>query len=88
MNDTVMDGEDVTKTNTADVATFKAVNYGPLGYIHNGKIDYQRTPERKHNTSTPFHVSNLSALTKDGTGDNYANASQHPANQLLAAVYA
>lgn len=52
MNDTVMDGRDVTKTNTTDVATFKAVNYGPLGYIHNGKIDYQRTPERKHTTST------------------------------------
>ena len=44
MNDTVLDGRDVTKTNTTDVATFKSVNYGPLGYIHNGKIDYQRTP--------------------------------------------
>lgn len=40
MNDTVMDGRDVTKTNTTGVATFKSVNYGPLGYIHNGKIDY------------------------------------------------
>ncbi len=33
MNDTVLDGRDVTKTNTTDVATFKSVNYGPLGYI-------------------------------------------------------
>ena len=49
MNDTVLDGRDVTKTNTTDVATFKSVNYGPLGYIHNGKIDYQRTPH----VSTP-----------------------------------
>ncbi|MGK4733928.1 asparaginase domain-containing protein, partial [Salmonella enterica] len=46
MIDTVMDGRDVTKTNTTDVATFKEVIYGPLCYIHNGKIDYQRTPER------------------------------------------
>ena len=52
MNDTVLDGRDVTKTNTTDVATFKSVNYGPLGYIHNGKIDYQRpgisTPAIRH----------------------------------------
>lgn len=33
MNDTVLDGRDVTKTNTTDVATFKSVNYGPLGYF-------------------------------------------------------
>ncbi|EFT8847310.1 L-asparaginase 2 [Salmonella enterica] len=83
MNDTVMDGRDVTKTNTTDVATFKAVNYGPLGYIHNGKIDYQRTPERKHTTSTPFDVSKLTALPKD----NYANASDLPAKALVDAGY-
>ncbi len=29
MNDTVLDGRDVTKTNTTNVATFKSVNYGP-----------------------------------------------------------
>lgn len=87
MNDTVMDGRDVTKTNTTDVATFKAVNYGPLGYIHNGKIDYQRTPERKHTTSTPFDVSKLTALPKVGIVYNYANASDLPAKALVDAGY-
>ncbi|STJ78833.1 L-asparaginase 2 [Escherichia coli] len=66
MNDTVLDGRDVTKTNTTDVATFKSVNYGPLGYIHNGKIDYQRTPARKHTSDTPFDVSKLNELPKVG----------------------
>lgn len=48
MNDTVLDARDVTKTNTTAVQTFQSPNFGPLGYIHNGKVDYQRSPLRKH----------------------------------------
>lgn len=40
MNDIVFDGCDVIKINIIDVAIFKFVNYGFLGYIYNGKIDY------------------------------------------------
>ncbi|MFB5745385.1 L-asparaginase 2 [Cedecea sp. S5-13] len=87
MNDTVLDGRDVTKTSTTDVATFKSVNFGPLGYIHNGKIDYQRTPARKHTTSTPFDVSTLSELPKVGIIYNYANASDLPVKALVDAGY-
>ncbi|UGS43584.1 L-asparaginase 2 [Pseudocitrobacter corydidari] len=87
MNDTVMDGRDVTKTNTTDVATFRSVNYGPLGYIHNGKVDYQRTPARKHTAATPFDVSNLSELPKVGIVYNYASASDLPAKALIEAGY-
>ncbi|WP_411899955.1 asparaginase domain-containing protein, partial [Salmonella enterica] len=85
--DHVMDGRDVTKTNTTDVGTFKAVNYGPLGYIHNGKIDYQRTPARKHTTSTPFDVSKLTALPKVGIVYNYSNPSYLRAKALVYAGY-
>ena len=87
MNDTVMDGRDVTKTNTTDVATFRSVNFGPLGFIHNGKVDYQRTPARKHTSATPFDVSNLSELPKVGIVYNYANASDLPAKALIEAGY-
>ena len=87
MNDTVMDGRDVTKTNTTDVATFRSVNFGPLGYIHNGKVDYQRTPARKHTSATPFDVSNLSELPKVGIVYNYASASDLPAKALIEAGY-
>jgi L-asparaginase len=87
MNDTVMDARDVTKTNTTDVATFKAVNYGPLGYIHNGKIEYQRSPALKHTTATPFDVSNLTTLPKVGIVYNYANASDLPAKALIQDGY-
>ncbi|KFC09002.1 L-asparaginase [Trabulsiella guamensis ATCC 49490] len=87
MNDTVLDGRDVTKTNTTGVQTFQSVNFGPLGYIHNGKIDYQRTPARKHTTETPFDVSNLTTLPKVGIIYNYANASDLPAKALIQDGY-
>ncbi|MFW0765121.1 L-asparaginase 2 [Trabulsiella odontotermitis] len=87
MNDTVLDGRDVTKTNTTGVQTFQSVNFGPLGYIHNGKIDYQRMPARKHTTATPFDVSNLTTLPKVGIIYNYANASDLPAKALIQDGY-
>ncbi|MFV4847181.1 L-asparaginase 2 [Edwardsiella tarda] len=87
MNDTVLDARDVTKTNTTGVETFKSVNYGPLGYIHNGKIDYQRALERKHTTQTPFDVSKLTSLPKVGIVYNYANASALPVEALVKDGY-
>jgi len=87
MNDIVLDGRDVTKTNTTSVQTFQSPNFGPLGYIHNGKVDYQRSPQRKHTTDTPFDVSSLTALPKVGIIYNYANASDAPAKALIAEGY-
>ncbi|KEY57362.1 L-asparaginase 2 [Serratia sp. DD3] len=87
MNDTVLDGRDVTKTNTTAVQTFQSPNFGPLGYIHNGKVDYQRSPQRKHTTATPFDVSKLTTLPKVGIIYNYANASDAPAKALIAEGY-
>ncbi|MFC0229187.1 L-asparaginase 2 [Serratia aquatilis] len=87
MNDVVLDGRDVTKTNTTGVQTFQSPNFGPLGYIHNGKIDYQRSPQRKHTTDTPFDISKMSELPKVGIIYNYANASDAPAKALIAEGY-
>lgn len=87
MNDTVLDARDVTKTNTTAVQTFQSPNFGPLGYIHNGKIDYQRSPQRKHTRDTPFDVSKLNELPKVGIVYNYANASDAPAKALIAEGY-
>ncbi|WP_431222948.1 L-asparaginase 2 [Serratia sp. L9] len=87
MNDVVLDGRDVTKTSTTEVQTFQSPNFGPLGYIHNGKVDYQRSPQRKHTSSTPFDVSQLTTLPKVGIIYNYANASDAPAKALIAEGY-
>ncbi|MBH3110624.1 L-asparaginase 2 [Serratia ureilytica] len=87
MNDSVLDARDVTKTSTTAVQTFQSPNFGPLGYIHNGKIDYQRSPQRKHTRETPFDVSKLNELPKVGIIYNYANASDAPVKALIAEGY-
>lgn len=87
MNGNVLDARDVIKTNTTHVETFQAVNFGPLGYIHNGKVDYQRISTRPHTTRTPFDVSKLSSLPKVGIVYNYANASDLPAKAFIKAGY-
>lgn len=84
MNDTVLDARDVTKTNTTGVHTFQSVNYGALGYIHNGKVDYQRTPARKHTKQSSFDVSSLASLPKVDIVYSYANASSAPIKALIA----
>ncbi|WP_310734291.1 type II asparaginase [Shewanella sp. SG44-2] len=52
MNDTVLNARDVTKTNTTGVHTFAAPNFGPLGIIHNSKVEYMGRTDRQHTTQT------------------------------------
>jgi L-asparaginase len=87
MNDTVLDARDVTKTNTTGVQTFASPNFGPLGYIHNGKIDYQRSPARLHTSKTPFDVSKLDKLPQVGIVYSYANATDLPAKAMVDAKF-
>ena len=87
MNDVVLDGRDVTKTSTTEVQTFAAPNFGPLGYVYNGKVTYQRSPERAHTGKTEFDVSKLDKLPPVGIIYNYANASELPAKALIDAGY-
>ena len=87
MNDTVLNARDVTKTNTTGVHTFAAPNFGPLGVIHNSKIEYMGNTERQHTTQTPFDVSKLDKLPQVGIVYNYANASDLPAKAMVEAGF-
>ncbi|MEF1211414.1 type II asparaginase, partial [Vibrio alginolyticus] len=87
MNDTIFDARDVTKTNTTSVSTFQSPNFGAIGYIHNSDAKYQRSPERKHTTETPFDVSKLTKLPKVGIVYNYANASNLPVKAFVDAKF-
>lgn len=64
MNDTINSARDVTKTNTANVSTFKSPELGALGYIQNGKVYYYKAPLKKHTKDTEFDVSNLTELPR------------------------
>lgn len=73
MNDIVFDGCDVIKINIIDVVIFKFVNYGFLGYIYNGKIDYQCILVCKYISDMLFDVFKLNELLKVGIVYNYVN---------------
>ncbi|OOF71022.1 L-asparaginase 2 [Rodentibacter caecimuris] len=87
MNGTVLGARDVTKTSTTAVQTFTSPNFGALGYIHNGKVDYERSPESKHTINTPFNVDNLTELPKVGIIYAYSNMPTEPLKALLNADY-
>ncbi|KLV04185.1 L-asparaginase II [Photobacterium aquae] len=87
MNDTVFDARDVTKTSTTAVDTFQSPNMGPLGYVHNSDVKYQRSPERHHTTETVFDVSKVKALPKVGIVYNYANATDLPVKAMVDADF-
>lgn len=64
MNDEIYGGRDVTKTNTANVATFKAPNGGALGYIVGGEVRYYYRSVRPHTLAAEFDISRVIALPR------------------------
>src|SRR5215470_13976206 len=55
-------GRDVTKTNTYHLHTFRTRDLGLLGYIDPDRIEYYRTPHRRHTVNSEFSLSGVSSL--------------------------
>jgi L-asparaginase len=53
---------DVTKTNTYHLQTFRTRDLGLLGYIDPDKIEYYRTPQRRHTASSEFSLEGVQSL--------------------------
>ena len=87
MNDLVLDARDVVKTNTTAVETFKGANFGSLAFIHNSKVNYQRSPERLHTSKSEFDIANLEELPKVGIVYAYSNMPVEPLKALIDAGY-
>lgn len=64
MNDEIYSGRDVTKTNTENVATFKAPNGGALGFVVDGDVHYYYRSARSHTLASEFDVSKLTKLPR------------------------
>ena len=64
MNDEIYSGRDVTKTNTENVATFKAPNGGALGFVVDGGVRYYYRGVRPHTLQSGFDVKNLVRLPR------------------------
>ena len=55
-------GRDVTKTNTYHLHTFRTRDLGLLGYIDPDKIEYYRTPHRRHTVNSEFSLTGVQSL--------------------------
>ena len=62
LNDQINAAREVTKTNTFTTDTFRAPDFGLLGYVQGGRPYFYRASARRHTVDTEFDVSNLEAL--------------------------
>lgn len=53
---------DVTKTNTYHLQTFRTRDLGLLGYIDPDRIEYYRTPHRRHTVNSEFSLDGVQSL--------------------------
>ena len=102
MNGKVFGAADVTKTNTTSVETFQSPNVGPLGYIHNGEVFYNRPAgDDIHGrvgyvhkgtlygeTRVPyFDVNGLTALPKVGIAYGHSNVQGDVVEMMIEKDY-
>ncbi|MDA8448726.1 asparaginase [Acidovorax sp. NCPPB 3859] len=64
MNESISGAFGVTKTNTTNVATFKTLNGGELGYMQNSVPYFIAQPLKRHTLHSEFDVSGLKALPR------------------------
>ncbi len=74
MDDKILGADDLAKTNTLDVGTFKNPNYGPLGIVYNGKPIYSRESVKRHTSRSEFDVTHLNELPRVEIILSYSNA--------------
>jgi L-asparaginase len=55
-------GRDVTKTNTYHLQTFRTRDLGLLGYIDPDRIEFYRTPHRRHTVNSEFSLAGVESL--------------------------
>ena len=53
---------EVTKTNTYHLQTFQTRDLGLLGYIDADKVEFYRTPHRRHTTTSEFNLAAVPGL--------------------------
>jgi L-asparaginase len=53
---------DVTKTNTYHLQTFRTRDLGLLGYIDPDRIEFYRTPHRRHTINSEFNLSGVQTM--------------------------
>lgn len=85
MNDTINSARDTTKTNTTNVATFKALELGCLGYIAAGEPQYFYTSTKLNTKNTEFNVDKLESLPRVDIVYSHVNDDRVMADAAVAA---
>jgi L-asparaginase len=62
LNGEINGARDVTKTNSYHLQTFRSRDVGILGYADTDKIEYYRTPHRRHTAQSEFDVAKIEAM--------------------------
>ncbi|MEJ0004788.1 MAG: type II asparaginase [Pararobbsia sp.] len=77
---------DVTKTSTFSIDAFESPEGGPLGWVHDGKVDYERRIERRHTVATPFRLARNTSVAAGIGVDTGTAAPLHDALEPLPTV--
>ena len=62
LNGEINAARDVTKTNTYHLQTFRSRDVGIIGYADTDRIEYYRTPHRRHTAATEFDLTKVDAM--------------------------
>lgn len=64
LNGEINAARDTTKTSTQSTGAFRSPDFGPLGYMVDGRPQIYRLPVRNHTTGAEFNVTGLSSLPR------------------------
>lgn len=85
LNDEIHPARDVTKTATYRMQTFKAHDFGMLGYVDGPIVSYYRRTERVTAPQTEFDASTIEALPRVDIAYAYAGADGADVDAYVAA---
>jgi L-asparaginase len=85
LNDEIHAAREVTKTATYRLQTFKAPDFGMLGYVDGENVSYYRRGERRTGPDTEFDVSAIDALPRVDVSYSYSGADGADVDAFVAA---
>ena len=85
LNDEIHAAREVTKTSTWRVQTFRAPDFGALGYADADKIAIYRRPARRHAPDGPFSVDDLKSPARVDISYCYAGVDGTAVRAFIAA---
>lgn len=87
MNGSILGAHSAVKINTTDVQAFQAPDSGPLGYVFDGKVNYNQTSDKLHTTRSVFSVDGITSLPKIGIIYSYSNVEPEAIDALINSGY-